>query len=258
MLPPGRGKVRTVGLDPYVEGRKLSRRLGYLAQRFSLYEDLTVDENIAFFAEIHGVRGWKPRREELVTRIGLKPFRSRLAGRLSGGMKQKLALAATLVHVPELLILDESTSGVDPVSRREFWKILGELVQEGLTVVLTTPYLDEAERCHRVALLHQGVLLDCAEPETIKSSMPGQLVEIIVSPRHEALARLRQHPLVNEVEIFGERLHLRVTSETVSFDTALHTLQTDLDSAGFELSSITPLSATLEDVFIHHIRQAMR
>ncbi len=167
LLAPHGGTVRTLGVDPTRERRVIASRLGYLSQSFSLYGDLSIDENVAFFAAAHGVRDWRPRRDELLARVRLAPFRDRLADRLSGGMKQKLALACTLVHTPELLILDEPTTGVDPVSRREFWQILGELQAEGLTILVSTSYLDEAERCQRVALLDRGKLLALDTPEAL-------------------------------------------------------------------------------------------
>src|SRR4051812_7533328 len=153
------GQVRVLGRDPVREHRAITGVVGYLSQRFSLYGDLTIDENIAFFAEIHGVRRYGPARDRLLEMTQLTPFRQRRADRLSGGMKQKLALACTLVHEPRVLLLDEPTTGVDPVSRREFWKLLSEFLSRGLTIVMATPYLDEAERCGRVALLHEGKLL---------------------------------------------------------------------------------------------------
>ena len=139
LLRPTEGSVRTCGLDPLAQSEALSRKIGYLSQRFSLYGDLTVDENVAFFAEIHGVRGWRPRRDQLLDMLRMTPFRDRLADRLSGGMKQKLALACTLVHEPAMLVLDEPTTGVDPVSRREFWKLLAEFLQQGITILVSTP-----------------------------------------------------------------------------------------------------------------------
>lgn len=255
LLPPTSGSVRTCGLDPYRQARALSPRIGYLAQRFSLYGDLSIDENMAFFAEIHGVRDWKPRREELLERVGLAPFRSRLADKLSGGMRQKLALAATLIHVPELLVLDEATTGVDPVSRREFWKILSGLVSEGLTVLLSTPYIDEAERCHRVGLVHRGALLRLDAPEVVRSSLPGRVAEIVARPRPEAVALLRASPLASEVEIFGERLHLRLSTAVASQQEALEALRRDLTEAGVEVRSMAFIPASLEDVFIAELRQ---
>ena len=172
--------MRTCGFDPVPNAEAVSERIGYLSQRFSLYGDLTVDENVAFFAEIHGVPGWRPRRDELLEMLRMTPFRSRLADRLSGGMKQKLALACTLIHTPELLVLDEPTTGVDPVSRRDFWRILARLQREGLTILLTTPYLDEAERCQRVALMDRGRILNVSTPDAVRKGMADALVELIV------------------------------------------------------------------------------
>ena len=160
-------------LDPVREHRRLTDSVGYLSQRFSLYGDLSVDENIAFFAEIHGLRDYRARRDRLLEMTQLTPFRSRLADRLSGGMKQKLALACTLVHEPALIVLDEPTTGVDPVSRREFWKLLSEFLAQGITIVMATPYLDEAERCARVALLHEGRLLALDRPDALRAAPAG-------------------------------------------------------------------------------------
>ena len=159
LLHPDAGSVRVLGRDPAREHAVVTaaRRLPVAA--LHLYGDLTIDENIEFFAEIHGVRDYRPRREQLLDMTQLTPFRDRLAERLSGGMKQKLALACTLVHEPELIVLDEPTTGVDPVSRREFWKLLSEFLARGVTIVMSTPYLDEAERCTRVALMHEGQVL---------------------------------------------------------------------------------------------------
>lgn len=257
LLPPTSGTLRVLGLDPYRRTRALCRRIGYLAQRFSLYSDLSVDENLAFFAEIHGVPNWKSRREDLLERVGLKPFRSRQAEKLSGGMKQKLALAATLIHVPKLLILDEATTGVDPVSRREFWRILSGLVQDGLTVLLSTPYLDEAERCHRVALLDRGKLLGADEPPKLRAALPGTVVEILASPLREAVARLRARPGAAEVEIFGERVHLRLPTLPPGSEAVQETLtelRRDLEAAHVEVGALAPTAPSLEDVFISYIR----
>jgi ABC-2 type transport system ATP-binding protein len=177
------GEVRVLGNDPVLEHRQITERVGYLSQRFSLYGDLTIDENVAFFAEVHGVRRYQARRDELLAMTQLTPFRTRLADRLSGGMKQKLALICTLVHEPELLLLDEPTTGVDPVSRREFWKLLSEFLSHGITILMSTPYLDEAERCTRVALLHEGRLLASDSPERLRASMPGSpsLEDVFIS-----------------------------------------------------------------------------
>ena len=173
LLKPDAGSIRIFGRDPVTEHRAVTADVGYLSQRFSLYGDLTIDENIAFFAEIHGVKRYAPARDRLLEMTQLTPFRSRRADHLSGGMKQKLALACTLVHEPRILLLDEPTTGVDPVSRREFWKLLSEALSRGLTIVMTTPYLDEAERCTRVALLHEGHLLALDAPSNLQRRIGG-------------------------------------------------------------------------------------
>src|SRR3954449_12355640 len=175
------GSVRVLGRDPIKEHRAITADVGYLSQRFSLYGDLTIDENIGFFAEIHGVRRFEPARDRLLDMTQLTPFRARRADRLSGGMKQKLALACTLVHEPRVLLLDEPTTGVDPVSRREFWKLLSEFLARGLTIVMATPYLDEAERCARVVLLHEGRRLALDEPARLQHALRGQLLEVSVN-----------------------------------------------------------------------------
>ena len=183
LLRPDAGAIRVLGHDPVREHRAVTERVGYLSQRFSLYGDLTIDENIAFFAEIHGVRDYRQRRDQLLEMTQLTSFRARLADRLSGGMKQKLALACTLVHEPALIVLDEPTTGVDPVSRREFWKLLSEFLSRGITILMSTPYLDEAERCSRVALMHEGRVLACDEPSRLRAEMPGatSLEDVVIA-----------------------------------------------------------------------------
>jgi len=173
LLHADAGEVRVLEQDPTRNHRRIAERVGYLSQRFSLYGDLTIDENIAFFAEIHGVADYHGRRDRLLEMTQLTAFRGRLAERLSGGMKQKLALACTLVHEPELILLDEPTTGVDPVSRREFWKLLSEFLADGLTILMSTPYMDEAERCTRIALLSGGRVLDSGDPSRLRAGMPG-------------------------------------------------------------------------------------
>ena len=168
LLHPDAGSVRVLGVDPARHRRTIAEGVGYLSQRFSLYGDLTIDENVAFFAEIHGVRDFQPRRDQLLEMTRLTPFRGRRADLLSGGMKQKLALACTLVHEPKLILLDEPTTGVDPVSRREFWKLLSEALGTGITILMSTPYLDEAERCTRIALVHEGRTLAIDEPGRLR------------------------------------------------------------------------------------------
>jgi ABC-2 type transport system ATP-binding protein len=251
LLAPHGGTVRTCGLDPWKEGAALSQKIGYLSQRFSLYGDLSVAENAAFFAEIHGVAGWQARRDELLEMLRMTPFRDRLADRLSGGMKQKLALACTLIHTPELLVLDEPTTGVDPVSRRDFWKILARLQREGLTLLLTTPYLDEAERCQRIALMDHGRILTVNTPDALRAEARGVVIEIIAHPKRRAVELLQKVPEVSDVQAFGERLHVTLAGlEASEAEAAGRRLTEELAAAGVEVESARPITPSLEDVFI--------
>jgi ABC-2 type transport system ATP-binding protein len=257
LLAPHGGTVRTCGLDPLREGARLSEKIGYLSQRFSLYGDLSVDENVSFFASVHGVKGWKARRDELLDLLRMTPFRKRLADRLSGGMKQKLALACTLIHTPELLILDEPTTGVDPVSRRDFWKILAHLQREGLTLLVTTPYLDEAERCQRIGLMDHGHLLEVDAPAAIKARSADALLEVIARPKRTAVEILQRRPEVTAVESFGERLHATLTGEAAAQAAeTLERLGAALREGGLEVEDIRLVPPSLEDLFIARIQTA--
>jgi ABC-2 type transport system ATP-binding protein len=253
LLPPDAGTVRVLDLDPVRDHRRLTESAGYLSQRFSLYGDLSIDENIAFFAEIHGVRDYRSRRDRLLELTQLTPFRARLADRLSGGMKQKLALACTLVHEPSLILLDEPTTGVDPVSRREFWKLLSEFLSQGITIVMATPYLDEAERCSRVALLHQGGLLAMDTPAALNGSLPGTLYEVMMTEHRRAVAILRELPGVHDVQMFGERAHVRLDREDAA---AVEVLTKRLTDAGVQVTGVRPIATSLEDVFIARLQEA--
>ena len=256
LLKADAGEVRIFGRDPMKEHRLITGEVGYLSQRFSLYGDLSIDENIAFFAEIHGVRDYRPARDRLLDMTQLTRFRTRRADRLSGGMKQKLALACTLVHEPRLLLLDEPTTGVDPVSRREFWKLLSEFLARGLTIVMATPYLDEAERCARVALLHQGRLLALDTPAQLQQALAGELLEVIADaprPPVDALARVEG---IVDVQSFGDRAHVRVRPGEIA--AARAAIQAALANAGVPVVSIRPIAASLEDVFIDLITGAAR
>ena len=251
VLQPTAGTTRVLGLDPVTQHRSLTHHIGYFSQRFSLYGDLTIDENIAFFAEIHGVPHFEARRTRLLDMMQLAPFRHRLADRLSGGMKQKLALACTLVHEPRLILLDEPTTGVDPVSRREFWRLLSEFLAEGITIVMATPYLDEAERCSRVALVSHGRIVALDEPRRLRDDYPGDLIEVLAQPRAEAAALVSADPAVTGVEAFGERLHAR-TAKGAGPDTETR-LRQALTSARIDIASIRQIPASLEDVFIARV-----
>jgi ABC-2 type transport system ATP-binding protein len=248
LLTPDAGRIRVFGRDPVAEHRAITGEVGYLSQRFSLYGDLTIDENIAFFAEIHGVKGYAAARDRLLDMTQLTPFRARRADRLSGGMKQKLALACTLVHEPRVLLLDEPTTGVDPVSRREFWKLLSEFLSRGLTIVMATPYLDEAERCARVALLHEGHLLALDEPSRLQAMMAGQLLEVMTDLSREPVEILTRVPGVENVQPFGDRAHVRVTAGAQA--AVMRDIEAALRAAGIGGVSIRPIAASLEDVFI--------
>ncbi len=257
LLSPTTGTVRTCGLDPRRESDALSRRIGYLSQRFSLYGDLSVDENIAFFAAVHGVGSWRARRDELLELLRLAPFRDRLADRLSGGMKQKLALACTLIHTPELLVLDEPTTGVDPVSRRDFWRILARLQRSGLTLLLTTPYLDEAERCQRVALLDHGHILSLSTPDALRAEAHGTIVEILAEPKRRAAEVLARRRDVADVEVFGERLHATLAGPGAAEpQAAARRLADELAAEGITVQQVRPVAPSLEDIFIARIRAA--
>jgi ABC-2 type transport system ATP-binding protein len=257
LLPAHGGSVRTCGLDPGRAQRALASRVGYLSQRFSLYGDLSVDENVAFFAEIHGVAGWQEPRDRLLDLVRMTPFRDRLADKLSGGMKQKLALACTLIHTPELLVLDEPTTGVDPVSRRDFWRLLAGLQRDGLTLIVTTPYLDEAERCQRVALLDHGRVLTVDTPSALREGEPGVLVELLARPRSRAVEVLRARGDVTEVEAFGERLHVWLPQGARDRGAqAAAELQAALAAQGLEVEQARPVLPSLEDVFIRRMRAA--
>jgi ABC-2 type transport system ATP-binding protein len=247
LLHADAGTVRVFGRDPVREHAWVTSRVGYLSQRFSLYGDLTIDENIEFFAEIHGVRNYKARRDALLDMTQLTPFRGRLADRLSGGMKQKLALACTLVHEPELIVLDEPTTGVDPVSRREFWKLLSEFLARGITIVMSTPYLDEAERCARVALLHDGRTLAVDEPARLRRLIGGRIVEVIAPGLADAAGVAKALPGVADVQVFGERLHLTLVGET---DDAVDAVAREIEQTPLAGASVRAVPPSLEDVFI--------
>ncbi|RPI49437.1 MAG: ABC transporter ATP-binding protein [Acidobacteria bacterium] len=252
LLKADGGRVRVVGRDPVKEHLMVTHDLGYLSQRFSLYGDLSIDENIAFFAEIHGLSMRDPlirdRRERLLELTQLAPFRARLADQLSGGMKQKLALACTLVHEPKIILLDEPTTGVDPVSRREFWKLLSEFLTQGITILMATPYLDEAERCSRVALLHEGRLIALDRPAHLRASLPGVVMEVIAADRDHAMRVLEHLPGVADVQLFGERAHVRLDAGAELSDP--DRLAAALQRADVRLEGVRRVPASLEDVFI--------
>jgi len=248
ILTPTAGSAEVASCDVVHQPEPLKTHIGYMSQRFGLYPDLTVSENIAFYADIYSVPKSElaTRTERLLGFSNLTPFKHRRAGNLSGGMKQKLGLACALIHTPRVLFLDEPTNGVDPVSRRDFWRILYQLVRDGVTLFVSTAYLDEAERCNRLALLHQGKLIGLGTPDEIKRLMPGTLLEVRTNaPRRTALL-LRSNLLNSSVGLFGDRVHI-VTRNASAAETETRRL---IASAGFDLISLHPVEPSLEDVFV--------
>ena len=255
LIHPDGGELRVLGADPVREHRRVTDSVGYLSQRFSLYGDLTIDENVAFFAEIHGVTDYHARRDQLLAMTQLTPFRKRLADRLSGGMKQKLALACTLVHQPDLILLDEPTTGVDPVSRREFWKLLSDFLAQGITILMSTPYLDEAERCTRVALLHEGRVLAVDEPARLRSLMPGRMLEMMTASTPGLLDMMRRMPGVDEAQVFGERVHVRLHDTD---EEAVARFVAALQGTPLQGARVRTIPPSLEDVFIAQLSEGRK
>jgi ABC-2 type transport system ATP-binding protein len=246
IIPPDAGEVTVLGFDLKKERREIVNRIGYLSQRFSLYGDLSIDENIEFFAEIHNVRDYHAHRDELLDYMRLTKFRTRYAEQLSGGMKQKLALACTLIHKPEIIFLDEPTTGVDPVSRRDFWQILSDLLKSGITIIMTTPYLDEAERCQRVGLMNSGSMMVVDTPMRIKGMMDGTVVELICGDIRTAYRILKEVKAVREVQAFGDRLNLILDD----YDTGYRSVEQALKKHDIIIQSSRIVTPSLENVFI--------
>jgi ABC-2 type transport system ATP-binding protein len=207
LINPTEGNAEIMGYDLRKDKMKIKDNIGYLSQKFSLYTDLSVDENIEFFADIHGVKNYKERRDELLKFTRLTDFRKFYAGKLSGGMKQKLALACTLIHKPKIIFLDEPTTGVDPVSRRDFWKILSDLIKEEITIIISTPYLDEAERFNRIALFDNAKILKLDTPAHIREGLNKIVIEIVCSDIRKADKILRENTNF-EIQTFGDRLNV--------------------------------------------------
>ena len=249
VLKPTSGKAFVAGYDVVRYPERIRHQVGYMAQHFSLYGDLSVLENINFFADIFGVYGHERRQriERLLHFARLEAFTSRDAGNLSGGMKKKLALACALIHRPNVLLLDEPTNGVDPVSRREFWDILSELHLEGVTIVVSTPYMDEAERCSRVALMHQGLVIRQGTPVELRSLVPGQMLAVYTTDLHSAEAAVVHYPGYVEHQVYGDRLHVFVPDAAAARDD----LSSYLTSQNVRFSQILLDTPRLEEAFIH-------
>lgn len=248
LLHPTSGQASVLGYDVVHHPEQIARRVGYMSQKFSLYPDLTADENLTFYGRTYGLRGkmLNSRKSEVLDLIGLERQRNQITGRLAGGWKQRLALGAALLHRPDILFLDEPTAGVDPISRREFWSLLYVLAGEGVTIFVTTHYMDEAEQCHRLALIHNGHLLADGSPAEIKAiHMPGQVVEIICDQPQLALRTLRQTDLP-EIALYGERVHVAGPD----LESQIEGLRTLLQEAGACPQTFKLIPPSLEDVFI--------
>jgi ABC-2 type transport system ATP-binding protein len=248
IMEPSGGEAWVVGRHTVRQAEEIKKNIGYMSQRFGLYADLTVMENIHFYADIYDEprRGRQEKIDRLLRFSNLTPFRRRLAGNLSGGMKQKLGLACALIHTPKVLFLDEPTNGVDPVSRRDFWQILRQLLATKVTIFISTSYLDEADRCDRVGLMDRGRLIACDTPDDVKKLMRGAILEIRMDDPRPAVPLLRRQLPEATVGLFGERLHV------VSLDPerTAAAAQTILSAAGLRVSGVRTIEPSLEDVFI--------
>lgn len=261
ILEPTAGSAHVMGYDVAKEGEEIKRRMGYMAQQFSLYGDLTVAENVDFYADIFQLKGIErsERIERLLRFANLTEFTDRRAAHLSGGMQKKLALACALLHKPEIIFLDEPTTGVDPVSRREFWDILAQLHVDGVTIFVSTPYMDEAERCSRVGLMYQGKLIVCDTPASIKRMVAGDMIELRPSDGATAsggaLKRARgilaQLGCVLEVQTYGDLIHVFVNEGEMNQTTVVQALQ----EGGLTVTGVRRTSPRMEEAFISLIRR---
>jgi ABC-2 type transport system ATP-binding protein len=245
LLLPDTGTIKVLGVDAITSYRELRNEIGYMPGRFSLYQDLSVEENLNFYATVFGTT--VEENYDLIADIysHIEPFKKRLAGKLSGGMKQKLALSCALIHKPRLLVLDEPTTGVDAVSRAEFWEMLKQLKRHNITILVSTPYMDEAMRCDRVALIQQGKILSINEPKEIMAAFEGKLFTIRAKNKHKLINALRKYPEVNSSFPFGDSMH--VTFKEDKYD---KTLLRFLENEGINDASIEESNAGIEDRFL--------
>ena len=253
-LKPHHGSIEVCGYDVLKQTEQARSAIGYLSQRFSMYEDLTVLENIRFFAEVRGLSSseWLPRSMEILDFVGLGKFKDRRAGQLSGGMKQKLGLATALVTRPRLLLLDEPTTGVDPVTRQDFWQLVIKLVGaregDGVSVIISTPYMDEASRCHRVGFMKNGKIIAEDTPSALRSRLNGRVIELRGSPINLLRHVAHQDADVEDVQACGDRLHIRVRDDQAKH--VIRRLQAEIASAGGHVDELRVVPPALEDVFI--------
>jgi len=248
ILPPDAGKATVAGFNVAHDPEGAKHALSYMPQRFGLYEDLTVDENIRFYADLFGVKRAErdARSTQLLVAAGMSEFRKRLAGKLSGGMKQKLGLVCALIHRPKVILLDEPTTGVDPVSRRDFWRILYELIAEGVAILTSTAYLDEAERCHRVALLHRGKLLFCDTPSNLKARMGKGVLSIAAQEPRRVREEIEHAEGISSLLLTGDGLHV-VVDDAVQ---RIPEFEARLRHANISFEAIQQVAPTIEDLFV--------
>jgi len=250
ILRPSAGRATVAGVDVAANSSALGGRIGYMSEGFTLYGSLSVRENLDFFADLYRVPPDERERRigDLLRFARLDRATDRRAEHLSGGMKKKLALACALVYSPQVLFLDEPTTGVDPVSRRDFWLLLNDFLAQDITILVSTPYMDEAERFHRVALMHKGEIVACDTPAALKATLRvhGEMFDLLAEPQRPAVARLRAHPRVSHVQVFGDRVHLLVEDSARD----LPTLEAEMSATGIQLSDARRTTPRLEDVFV--------
>ncbi len=245
---PSTGEARILGMDTVKQAGNIKEKIGFMSERFNLYLTLTVEENLDFFARLRKIPRdvSEQRKKELLSFCRLEPFRKRQAEHLSGGMQKKLALACSLIHEPEVIFLDEPTTGVDPVSRRDFWRIITGFLSRGITVLVSTPYLDEAERFNRVAFMYQGQIIACDTPQNLKTGLVGELLEIRASPVRQAVITLRQAPFSSTPQLFGDTIHIMV-DEAQKRHSEVKRL---LEQQNISIEDIRPVPPSLEDAFV--------
>jgi len=248
VLTPDEGAIAIDGVDVLRTPDKAKEHFSYMPQRFGLYEDLTVEENIRFYADVFCIPATlrEERAERLLAASEMTRFKKRLAGRLSGGMKQKLGLTCALIHTPKIVLLDEPTTGVDPVSRRDFWRVLYDLREQGVTIVISTAYLDEAERCHRLALLHKGSLLMCDTPSALKQRMPGDILAIFGRDLRRARHIVSDFSGVKCALLVGDNLHVQVDDA----DRRMPEIEAALKAANVEIDRLARIEPSIEDLFV--------
>jgi ABC-2 type transport system ATP-binding protein len=253
LLSPTSGRARVLGYDIVRGSEEIRKRIGYMSQRFTLYNDLTVSENLDFYGRTYGVRGrhLRERKAFILEMAGLKGRERELTRNLAGGWKQRLALGTAIIHEPQMLFLDEPTAGVDPISRREFWNLLYQLAEGGTTIFVTTHYMDEAENCHNLAFIHNGVIVAQGTPQEIKEvQMRGQVLEVDCDQPEVGVRALRKLNLFDEVALYGAQIH--VVSQDVEAQQPL--IVETLEGEGVEIASLEVITPSLEDVFVSSIK----